>query len=78
MILYRLAKWFEERRRLHRMIAEAAGDAHILRERKKQVEYRIMIEAHRLIGPEKGEERPIAAWTLGEAKPESDMVDTRI
>ena len=78
MILYRLAKWFEERGRLHRMIAEAADDARILRERKKQVEYRIMTEANRLIGPEKGEERPIAAWTLGEAKPESDMVDTRI
>ncbi len=37
-----------------------------------------MTEANRLIGPEKGEERPIAAWTLGEAKPEGDMVNTQM
>ncbi|RKN71890.1 hypothetical protein [Paenibacillus ginsengarvi] len=61
MILYRLAKWMEERKRLKRLIAEAEGDCAIYREQKAKVERQMLHEAYLWLDPGKPEAVPAAA-----------------
>ena len=61
MILYRLAKWMEERKRLKRLIAEADGDAAVYIEQKAYVERQMMQEAFPHLEKEEAGNRPAAA-----------------
>lgn len=46
MILYQLAKWMEERSRLHKKIRDAGGDNSLLQRRKDQVEQELLMKAN--------------------------------
>jgi len=61
MILYRIAKWMEERRRLKRLIAEAGGDAAIYQVQKANVERQMIREAYQWLEPGKASIEPYAA-----------------
>lgn len=54
MILYRLAKWMEERKRLKRLIAEAEGDSAMFLSQKQNVERRMIEEAYQWLEPGRG------------------------
>ncbi|GAA3411044.1 hypothetical protein ACFFNY_19080 [Paenibacillus hodogayensis] len=51
MILYRLAKWMEERMRLKRLIAEAEGDCALYKRQKRVVERQMLQEAFDYMKP---------------------------
>jgi len=51
MILYRLAKWMEERKRLKRLIDEAEGDSAMFLSQKQNVERRMFEEAYQWLEP---------------------------
>lgn len=53
MILYRMAKWMEERSKLHRSIVQSEGDTSLLEIKKERVEEQLIAEANRLMaGPD--------------------------
>lgn len=53
MILYRLAKWMEERKRLKRLIAESDGNSGLYIQQKADVERQMMREAYQWLEPGK-------------------------
>ncbi|MEF3307943.1 hypothetical protein PV433_03390 [Paenibacillus sp. GYB004] len=59
MILYRLAKWMEERKRLKRLIAETDGDSAVYIKQKADVERLMIREAHRWLEPGKAAGGPV-------------------
>ena len=67
MILYRLAKWMEERKRLKRLIAEADGDSAVYIEQKALVEQQMIREAYQWLEPGKAAaEPPVVLHVLDE------------
>ncbi|MDF2717400.1 MAG: hypothetical protein K0R28_4325 [Paenibacillus sp.] len=67
MILYRLAKWMEERKRLKRLIAEADGNSAVYIEQKALVEQQMIREAYQWLEPGKaGAEPPVVLHVLDE------------
>lgn len=58
MILYRLAKWMEERKRLKRLIAETDGDSAVYIKQKADVERLMIREAYRWLEPGKAAGSP--------------------
>lgn len=67
MILYRLAKWMEERKRLKRLIAEADGNSAVYIEQKALVEQQMIREAYQWLEPGKAAaEPPVVLHVLDE------------
>ncbi|TMV49457.1 hypothetical protein FE783_13170 [Paenibacillus mesophilus] len=67
MILYRLAKWMEERKRLKRLIAEAEGNSAVYIEQKALVEQQMIREAYQWLEPGKAAaEPPVVLHVLDE------------
>jgi hypothetical protein len=52
MILFKLAKWMEERSRLDKSIQESQGDPRLLLHQKEQVDAEIMSEARKWMAQE--------------------------
>jgi hypothetical protein len=50
MILFKIAKWMEERNKLDSSIREARGDTRLLLHQREQVDYTIRSEASRWLG----------------------------
>jgi hypothetical protein len=55
MILYQLAKWFEERKRLAATIRETDGDTSFLLHKKELVDQQIITHANKWLGPNNDE-----------------------
>ncbi|MEF3306387.1 hypothetical protein [Paenibacillus sp. GYB003] len=83
MILYRLAKWMEERKRLKRLIAEGGKDRSRYIEQKEKVERQMLREAHFWLEPRKAAPVPAAVlFAADEPEPqrgeaESGLVEER-
>lgn len=73
MILYRLAKWMEERKRLKRLIAETDGDSSFYIKQKEIVERRMLLEAYQWLEPSKATPQiPAVMLDLGEWEADKD------
>ncbi|MDF2669234.1 MAG: hypothetical protein K0R67_1540 [Paenibacillus sp.] len=59
MILYQIAKWMEERKRLKRIIDESEGGNQLLEYRKEQVEQQMMQQANRWVEMEQVKVEPL-------------------
>jgi hypothetical protein len=79
MILYQIAQWMEERRRLKQIIDESEGGNQLLQYRKEQVEQQMLMKATKWIELEQKSEpqtQPFVNPYMFESLPDSQDIAT--
>ncbi|MDF2814337.1 MAG: hypothetical protein K0Q81_537 [Paenibacillus sp.] len=79
MILYQIAQWMEERRRLKQIIDESEGGNQLLQYRKEQVEQQMLLKATKWIELEQKSEpqtQPFVNPYMLESLPDSQDIAT--